>query len=253
MASPPADFQVHNSLFLIAHFHTHIIGIALFGVFAGITYWFPKIMGFTLDERLGKWAFWLWLIGFFVSFIPLYLLGFMGATRRTDRYDSVTGWQPLFILSSVGFAIITSAIIVQIAQLIVSFREREKNRDRTGDPWNGRTLEWSTSSPPPFYNFAVIPKVEGREAYWNMKRSGERRSVAYGDIELPRNTGMGIYIAGFAFLLAFSLVWYILWLGIVGALGVIACIIIRSFDEDTEYRLAAAKVAEIERGGVIVD
>src|ERR1700722_5066638 len=139
MASPPADFQVHNSLFLIAHFHTMIIGVALFGVFAGLTYWFPKIVGFTLNERLGKRAFWLWLIGFFVSFTPLYLLGFMGATRRLDHYASSTGWQPLYITATVGFVIIVCGIITQIVQIIVSFKEKKQHLDTTGDPWNGRT------------------------------------------------------------------------------------------------------------------
>lgn len=150
MASPPADFQVHNSLFLVAHFHTTIIGGAFFGIFAGVTYWFPKITGFTLDERLGKRAFWLWVIGFFVSFVPLYLLGFMGATRRIDHYAASTGWQPFYITSALGFVIILYGIGTQIYQILISIRKRKQHLDTTGDPWNGRTLEWATSSPPPF-------------------------------------------------------------------------------------------------------
>lgn len=149
LATPPADFQVHNSLFLVAHFHTMIIGVALFGIFAGTTYWFPKIMGFKLDERLGKMAFWFWLSGYFVSFIPLYLLGFMGAPRRLDHYDASTGWQPLYITSLIGFMLISAGIITQILQIWRSIKERKHNLDLTGDPWNGRTLEWATSSPPP--------------------------------------------------------------------------------------------------------
>lgn len=246
LAAPPADFQIHNSLFLIAHFHTMIIGVALFGIFAGVTYWFPKIMGFRLDERLGKRAFWLWLIGFFVSFIPLYLLGFMGATRRLDHYADSTGWQPLFVTATLGFVIIMCGVFTQIQQLIVSFREKKRHLDKTGDPWNGRTLEWTTSSPPPFYNFAVIPTVTSRDEFWHMKKRKQRPSKRYEDIELPKNTGMGIYISGFAFLLGFALVWHILWLGILGFIGSIVCVILRSLDDHTEYVLTSAEVKKIE-------
>jgi cytochrome o ubiquinol oxidase subunit 1 len=246
MASPPADFQVHNSLFLVAHFHTMIIGVALFGTFAGVTYWFPKIMGFKLNERLGKRAFWLWLVGFFVSFMPLYILGFMGATRRLDHYPASTNWQPLYITSAIGFVIILWGIATQIQQLIVSIKERHQNLDTTGDPWNGRTLEWSTSSPPPFFNFAVIPTVRSREPFWNMKKSRRTQSKDYHDIELPRNTPMGIYISILAFVMSFGLVWHIHWLSLLGGLAVIACIIILSFDEHMEYILPAAEVKKID-------
>jgi len=246
MASPPADFQVHNSLFLVAHFHTTIIGGAFFGIFAGISFWFPKITGFMLNEKLGKRAFWFWLVGFFVSFLPLYLLGFMGATRRLDHYPASTGWQPLFITSAVGFAIILCGIATQVIQLIVSVKERKRNLDTTGDPWNGRTLEWAVSSPPPFYNFAVIPTVSSREEFWRMKQRDHKPKIVHEDIELPKNTGMGVYISGFAFLIGFALVWHILWLIILGFAGVIICLIIRSLDDHTEYVLTAKKVAQIE-------
>jgi cytochrome o ubiquinol oxidase subunit 1 len=247
MAAPPADFQVHNSLFLVAHFHTMIIGGALFGIFAGITYWFPKIAGFTLDEEWGKRAFWLWLIGFFVSFVPLYLLGFMGATRRIDHYASSTGWQPLYITAGIGFIIILCGIAAQVVQITLSIRTRKQRMDTTGDPWNGRTLEWATSSPPPFYNFARIPTVTCRDEFWHRKQRGLKPEAQYEDIELPKNTGMGIYISGFAFLLGFALVWYILWLAIFGFIGIIACLIIRALDDNTEYKLEAAEIERMER------
>lgn len=246
LAAPPADFQIHNSLFLVAHFHTMIVGVALFGIFAGTTYWFPKIMGFKLDERLGKRAFWLWFIGFFVSFGPLYLLGFMGATRRLDHYASSTGWQPLYITAAIGFIIIICGVGTQIAQIVLSTKNRKKNRDTTGDPWNGRTLEWATSSPPPFYNFAVIPKVTSHEEFWKMKKTGRTLSKHYKDIEMPKNTAMGIYISAFAFLLGFALVWHILFFALIGFVGVIACVIKVSFEENTEYVLTAAEIAKIE-------
>jgi len=247
LATPPVDYQVHNSLFLVAHFHTMIIGVALFGIFAGTTYWFPKIFGFTLNERLGKRAFWFWLIGFYVSFVPLYLLGMMGATRRLDHYDAATGWQPLFITSCIGFFFIASGVITQIIQLVVSIKERKKHLDKTGDPWNARGLEWSTSSPPPFYNFALIPTVTSRDAFWQMKQKHSSPKRLYKDIHMPKNTPMGIYIAGAAFVFGFAIVWQILWLSLLAALCVIALIIKLSCNEETEYVLPAAKVAKMEK------
>lgn len=245
MASPPADFQVHNSLFLVAHFHTMIVGIALFGMFAGLTYWFPKIMGFSLNEKLGKRAFWFWFIGFFVCFIPMYLLGFMGATRRVDHYASSNGWQLLYMTSAIGFCIILCGIAVQIQQFIVSFRDRNANLDTTGDLWNGRTLEWSTRSPPPHYNFAIIPTVTSRDAFWEMKKNHCPAEKQYEDIVLPKHTAMGIYISAFSFVFGFAIVWQIVWLTILSLIGAIVCTIIVSF-QDMEYVLPAHEVAEIE-------
>jgi len=247
MGSPPADFQVHNSLFLVAHFHTMVVGGAIFGTFAGITYWYPKITGYTLNERLGKLAFWIWMVGFFVSFGPLYLLGFMGATRRLDHYAASTGWHPFFITAFIGFCIVIFGLLVQVYQLFVSHKERKQNIDTTGDPWNGRTLEWSTSSPPPFYNFAKIPTVTSREQFWEMKQSGTIITPSYEDIELPKNTGMAIYVSAFAFLLGFALVWHILFLGLASFIGIVTCLILRAMDEETEYLLTAAQVEQLEK------
>ncbi|HSW87799.1 MAG TPA: cbb3-type cytochrome c oxidase subunit I [Candidatus Saccharimonadales bacterium] len=251
---PGIDFQLHNTLFLVAHFHTMVIGGALFGIFAGITYWFPKVTGFTLNERLGRYAFWLWIIGFFTSFTPLYILGFMGATRRLDHYDASTGWQPLFIVALVGVIIIACAIVMQVLQIIVSIIQRKENRGLTGDPWNGRTLEWATASPPPFYNFAIVPVVTTRDAFWEMKKhlNSGKPAVAkamagkYEDIHMPKNTALGMYISGFVFAIGFAMVWHIYWFAIVGLIGAIACVVIRTFDEDTEYVLTAKEVEKIE-------
>ena len=195
LASPPADFQLHNTLFLVAHFHTMIVGVALFGIFAAVNYWFPKIFGFKLDEQLDKQAFWLWIIGYFVAFIPMYLLGFMGTPRRIDHYSSANGWQPLYIVCLIGFVIICLGICTQLYQLIWSIKNRDKLRDTTGDPWNGRTLEWSTTSPPPFYNFAVLPTVTAREEFWEMKKRGIPPVTKYEDFHMPKHTGMGIVIS----------------------------------------------------------
>lgn len=248
LAIPPADFQLHNSLFLVAHFHNMIIGGVVFGYFAGFTYWFPKIFGFTLNEALGKCAFWCWLIGFLLAFIPLYILGLMGATRRLDHYDASMGWQGLFIVSAVGVAVILAGVGFQVLQLIVSVWQRKRYRDRTGDPWDGRTLEWSVPSPAPFYNFAVTPVVTGRDPFWQAKKSRQDKNEEpqYEDIELPRNTGVGIWVAGFAFVFGFAIIWHIWWLALLGLIGVIVTVIRRSLDENTEYTVTAAEVAKLE-------
>jgi cytochrome o ubiquinol oxidase subunit 1 len=248
MAEPAIDFQVHNSLFLVAHFHMMIVGGVVFGFLAGITYWFPKIFAFTLNEKLGKLAFWGWFIGFVLAFTPLYVLGLMGATRRMDHYDASLGWQQLFIVAGIGVLVLIIGIGFQILQLIVSVLTRQNHRDLNGDPWNGRTLEWSTTSPAPIYNFAVIPKVSSKDAFWEMKHASTEKikPVIYEDIHLPKNTPFGMIIAGFAFIAGFSVVWHIWWLAIIGFIGIVTSIIIRSTNEHTEYVIPAAKVKEME-------
>jgi cytochrome o ubiquinol oxidase subunit I len=251
MSIPGADFQVHNSLFLIAHFHFVIIGGVVFGFFAGYTYWFPKFVGFKLNERLGKYAFWCWLIGFLVAFSPLYLLGFMGATRRLNYYD-VADWQPLFIVASIGALIIAAGVAFQVLQVIVSIKQRHENRDTTGDPWNGRNLEWSTSSPPPFYNFAIIPEVHGRDAFWTMKHAKTQQTKPrYHDIHMPANSAQGFYIGVFSFLFGFGMIWHIFWLAALCFIGMIVCIIVHLSQKHPEYTVTAAEIEKIEnRKGV---
>lgn len=247
MGVPPIDFQLHNSLFLVAHFHTMIVGGVLFGYFAGMVYWFPKIFGFTLNERLGRYAFWCWLIGFVLAFVPLYILGFMGATRRIDHYSASLGWQPLFIVAGIGAAIIACGLGFIVLQLIVSVLQRKQNLDTTGDPWNGRTLEWSTASPAPFYNFAVTPVVQERDPWWATKQAkAAPAKPQYADIVMPKNTGASVVIAAFAFAFGFAMIWHIWWLAVVGLLGVMLSIIIRVSHDDTEYTVSAAEVAKLE-------
>jgi len=246
LAIPPVDFQLHNSLFLVAHFHTMVVGGVLFGIFAGLSYWFPKIAGFRLNERIGKYAFWCWFIGFLMAFTPLYVLGLMGATRRLDHYGSSTGYQPFFIMAFIGGLVIMAGVVLQIVQILASVMQKRQLADTTGDPWDGRTLEWATASVPPSYNFTVIPEVSSRDAYLLMKQNGLPKS-AYEDIHMPRNTAAGIYISAFAFLLGFGFVWHILLLIIVGLLGVIICVIRRTFNEDIEYTLKASEVEELEQ------
>jgi cytochrome o ubiquinol oxidase subunit 1 len=247
LAVPPADFQLHNSLFLVAHFHTMIVGGVVFGYLAAVTYWFPKVFGFKLNERIGGYAFWCWLIGFILAFGPLYILGLMGATRRLDHYSAAMGWQWLFIVAAVGVAIISLGVFFQLLQFGVSIWKRKENLDTTGDPWNGRTLEWSTRSPAPFYNFAILPEVHDRDAFWDMKHSKKSdEEPGYEDITIPKNTPFGLLIAGCALVFGFAIVWHIWWLAILGLLGVILCAIIRTTDDNTEYVLSAAKVERLE-------
>ncbi len=245
LAVPPADFQLHNSLFLVAHFHSTVIGGVLFGIFCALSYWFPKFTGIKLNEKIGKYAFWCWIIGFSLSFIPMYVLGLMGATRRLDHYDSSTGWQPLFIMMLIGGLVIALGVALQIAQILASFIQKNRLRDVTGDPWDGRTLEWATTSPPPSYNFSVIPKASSRDIFWEMKRKGLPKA-AYENIHVPKNTATGIYIAAFGTLACFGFVWNIIWLIIVGLIGIAATLIARTFDENSEYVLTASEVHKLE-------
>ena len=247
LSVPPADYVLHNSLFLIAHFHNMLIPGTLFGFFAGYTYWFPKAMGFTLSEKWGKRAFWCWLTGFYLAFIPLYVLGFMGMPRRMQHYENVA-WHPFLIVAAIGTALISLGILCLLIQLFVAFRTRQANRDLTGDPWNGRTLEWATSSPPAVYNFPKIPVVEDIDAFWDMKEKGiaYKRPEHYHDIEMPKNTAKGLLIGVSTFLFGFSMIWYIWWLAILSFLGIVFMVIARACDDDTEYVIPAAEVERIE-------
>src|SRR5499426_2186830 len=247
LAVPPVDFVVHNSAFLVAHFHNVIIGGVVYGAFAGYNYWFPKVFGFTLDERLGKASFWCWLVGFWLAFTPLYVLGLMGMTRRLQHIADPS-WRPLLLVAELGALIIFCGILCQVAQLYVSIRTREQRRDLSGDPWNGRTLEWSTSSPPPAYNFAVLPRVETIDAFWRMKRTGRAPAKpAYEAIELPRNNPAGFVTAFFATILGFSLIWYIWWLAILNFLAAVIVVLIAGWSIEREEEISPAEVAQMER------
>jgi cytochrome o ubiquinol oxidase subunit 1 len=246
LAVPPADFVLHNSLFLVAHFHNVIIGGVVFGAMAGLTYWFPKVFGFRLHEPLGKAAFWCWLVGFYVAFMPLYVLGLMGATRRMDHYDN-PAWQPLFVVAAIGAVIIFCGIMLQLAQVVVSLAQRERARDLTGDPWGGRTLEWATSSPPPAYNFARIPVVRDRDAFWDMKRRGvDMKAAVYRPIHMPRNTATGFIMAVLLGVAAFAMIWHIWWLAIGGTAAAVVALIRYAFDDDRDYYVEAEEVRRTE-------
>jgi cytochrome o ubiquinol oxidase subunit I len=249
MAIPPADFVLHNSLFLIAHFHNVVIGGVVFGVMAGMNYWFPKAFGFKLNEPLGKAVFWCWFIGFYLAFMPLYALGLMGATRRMQHYPD-THWQPLMLVALAGAVLILIGIMLTVVQIAVSIRERRANRDRTGDLWNGRTLEWSVPSPPPPWNFARLPNVERTDAYWHMKEEGTAHRElpsSFPDLHLPRNSPVGVFLAFFAVILGFALIWRIDWLAAIGLGGAVAVALRESWKTDLEIRVPAREVAAFAR------
>ncbi|MFZ1301483.1 MAG: cbb3-type cytochrome c oxidase subunit I [Candidatus Microsaccharimonas sp.] len=246
MSVPSVDFQFHNSLFLVAHFHTMIVGGVLFGAFAGFAYWFPKFTGFKLNEKLGKFAFWFWIIGFLVAFVPLYILGFMGATRRLDHYDPSLGWQGLFIVAGLGVMLICVGVFFQLLQIVVSIIQRKKNLVGN-DPWDARTLEWSMASPPAEYNFAVIPTVTERDEFWAQKQKKKtNKAVEYTDIWLPKNSGAGVIVGFFALVFGGAIIWHMWWLMVIGLIGVVLTLIIRLTTDDTDYKLPAAKIAKHE-------
>ena len=247
-AIPAIDFQMHNSLFLVAHFHNMIIGGVVFGFLAGLSYWFPKIFGFTLHEGLGKAAAWCWIIGFVGAFGPLYILGIMGATRRLDSYDASLGWQGLFIVAGIGLMIIMLGVGLQALQLLVSLIKRKEYRDTTGDPWGGRTLEWSVPSPAPYYNFAIQPVVTTRDAFWHMKQTKQKHSAKFEPFYLPKNSPFGLIIAFAAFLVAFALIWHIWWLAILGIVAVVMGILIRANDGEPEYLVTQDMIREAQKG-----
>jgi len=247
LAVPPADFQFHNSLFLIAHFHNVIIGGVVFGMFAGIAYWFPKAFGYKLDPFWGKMSFWFWLVGFWVAFMPLYVLGLMGVTRRVNHFDDPS-LQIWFVIAAFGAVLIAIGIASQLIQLVVSFLKREQLRDVTGDPWDGRTLEWSTSSPPPVYNFAFTPIIHDHDAWWDMKQRGYTRPLhGFRAIHMPKNTGTGIILAGLSIAFSFGMVWYMWWLAALTFAAMIVLSIAHTFNYDRDYFIPAEEVNRTEQ------
>ncbi|MGN6581882.1 MAG: cytochrome o ubiquinol oxidase subunit I [Bordetella sp.] len=247
LAIPGADFVLHNSVFLIAHFHNVIIGGVVFGCIAALNYWFPKAFGFKLNETLGKCSFWCWLVGFYFAFIPLYILGLKGMTRRLNHYDNPE-WHPYLVVAWFGAVIIAAGIGFLILQILVSIRDREKNRDLTGDPWGGRTLEWAISSPAPFYNFAHVPHVDHLDQFWEDKENGiaYKQPTHYEDIHMPRNSAAGPIMGVLSIVMGFGLIWHIWWMAIIGFVGMIATFIARSYSTDLDYYVPAAEVEAIE-------
>jgi cytochrome aa3-600 menaquinol oxidase subunit I len=248
----PADYQYHNSYFLIAHFHQVFIGGTVFGLFAALTYWWPKMFGFKLNQKLGKWAFWLWNIGFYLCFMPQYALGFMGMTRRIYTYGWDRGWAPYNLVSTIGSFIMGLGFIFQVWQIVYSIKYGE--RDTTGDPWGGHTLEWSIPSPAPFYNFAIVPDVtgKGRDPWWTIKKEREEGKVKevkkeYKPIHFPKNSGIPFFMAVFFFIAGFGFTFHWVWMGVIGLAGVGICLLARSLQYDTDYYIPVEEIIQTER------
>jgi cytochrome o ubiquinol oxidase subunit I len=251
LAIPPADFLTHNSMFLVAHFHNVIVGGVVFGLLAGLEFWFPKAFGFSLHRGWGKAAFWFAFVGFWVTFAPLYVLGLAGMTRRLQHIN-VPEWAPWLYVSVIGVAILALGVVSQVMQLVVSIRNREKLRDMTGDPWDGRSLEWATPSPPPFFNFAVMPNVEGEEAYWGIKlRAIETQQLSpepkYDPIEMPLHSAVGFFTAFFTSVFGFAMVWHIWWLAIVALVAAYAAFVWFAWRDVHEFEVPAEEVARVDR------
>ncbi|MFG5119909.1 cbb3-type cytochrome c oxidase subunit I [Methylorubrum sp. POS3] len=251
LAIPPADFVLHNSMFLVAHFHNVMVSAVLFGAFAGYAYWFPKAFGFRLDEWWGKVAFWFGISGFVVVFGAFYILGLLGMTRRMQHYD-VADWRPWILIAGFGVVLMLVGVVAQVVQLVVSIRRRESLRDETGDPWDGRALEWATASPPPVFNFAAMPQVHGEEAYWTIKAAAReqlslRNEPDYAPIEMPINNPTGVVCAFFATLIGFAMIWHIGWLAVLGFLGAFATFVVFAWRDKAEYEIPASEVQRINR------
>jgi cytochrome o ubiquinol oxidase subunit 1 len=246
LAVPPADFVLHNSLFLVAHFHNVIIGGVLFGLFAGINYWFPKAFGFRLDPFWGKMSFWFWVVGFYFAFMPLYVLGLMGVTRRLRHFDdpSLRVW---FLIAAFGALLVAIGIASSLMQFYVSFRKRAALADLTGDPWDGRTLEWSTASPPPAYNFAFTPLVHDGDAWADMKKRGHQRPLGgFRPIHMPKNTGTGVILGGLSTVFAVAMIWYVWWLAIASFAALLVVAIGHTFNYHRDFDIPASTVAAAE-------
>ena len=246
LAVPPADFILHNSLFLVAHFHNVIIGGVLFGMFAGINYWFPKAFGVRLDPFWGKVSFWFWVTGFYAAFMPLYVLGLMGVTRRLRHFDDPS-LQIWFVIAAFGAVLVAVGIAASLMQFYVTYRDRERLRDTTGDPWDGRTLEWSTASPPPAYNFAFTPVVYDIDAFADMKQHGYTRPVSgFRPIQMPKNTGTGVILAGLSAVISIGMIWYVWWLAILGFVALMAVAIGHTFNYKRDFHISVSAVTAAE-------
>jgi cytochrome o ubiquinol oxidase subunit I len=245
LANPSIDYQVHNTLFLVAHFHNMLIPGTLFGMLAGYHFWFPKAFGFRLNERWGMASALCWIFGFMFAFFPLYALGLLGFPRRTVAYfDPI--YVPYMAVALFGALIILAAFACLVIQLVVSVMRRERRRVRAGDPWNASALEWSVAAPTPDYNFPVLPEVTARDAFMVAKEHGTayRPPECFTDVEVPKNSPLGMILCVTGALAAFGLVWHMWWLVALAMLAMVAAVIWHGSVRDYERVIPAAEIRE---------
>jgi cytochrome o ubiquinol oxidase subunit 1 len=248
LATPPLDYMVHNTLFLVAHFHNMLIPGLLYGLIAGYMYWFPKAFGFRLNERWGRISVACWIVGFYLAFMPLYVLGAAGMARRTQEvFDPA--FRPWLLIALFGAFVLFAGLVTLFVQLAVSILERDANRVPVGDPWDARGLEWSIASPPPEWNFATIPHVSGRDAFhWRKRSNGAYRPADhYRDIALPKESACGVIIGVAAAVVGFGLIWRIWWMAALFFAVIFATAIARSFMRDVTRIIPAAEVEAVDR------
>ncbi|MBC1452467.1 cytochrome aa3 quinol oxidase subunit I [Listeria welshimeri] len=247
LAMAAADYQYHNTYFLVSHFHYVLIAGTVFSCFAGLTYWYPKMVSYRLNEKIGKWFFWIFVVGFNVCFFPQYFLGLDGMPRRIYTYVQGDGWTTLNFISTVGGFLMGVAFLVLCYNIYYS--HKHSKREVTGDPWDARTLEWATSSAvPPKYNFAVLPEWNDLDDFWNRKQKGDSyvNDKNYKPIHMPSNTMVGFVMSVFFFIAGFGLVFYWYWLGIIGLVGILGCMIYRSFQNNDGYHVEVDEIKETE-------
>lgn len=247
LAMAAADYQYHNTYFLVSHFHYVLIAGTVFACFAGLIYWYPKMFGHRLNETIGKWVFWVFMIGFNVCFFPQYFLGLDGMPRRIYTYLESDNWFSLNAISTAGAFMMAIGFALFVYNIYFSWRYEK--RETTGDPWDGRSLEWATSSAvPPFYNFAKLPEVTDRDAFWTMKEKGIRlhADTNYEKVHMPSNTWLGFVMSFIMFIASFALVFSWFPLAIISGIGIFICMILRSFDYDEGYYVSAKEIQEIE-------
>jgi cytochrome aa3-600 menaquinol oxidase subunit 1 len=246
LAISSADYQYHNTMFLVAHFHYVLIPGTVFAVIAGFYYWFPKVFGFRLDEKIGKITFWIIVISFNVTFMPLFFLGLNGMTRRTYTYSAASGFGPLNLIASIGAVGLTIGFILLVYNIYYSVRYAP--RETTGDPWNARTLEWATHSPVPAYNFAITPEVDDLDAFWKSKKEG--KPIFKGeikDIHMPSNSGIPVILGGLFFVFGFFMVfeWWVP--AIIFAIPIFVCLAMRSFQRDHGFHIHKEEIIATEK------
>lgn len=246
LAMASADFQYHNTMFLVAHFHYTLIPGVVYAFIAGMIYWWPKFFGFMLNEKIGKVSFWMVAICFNITFFPMFITGLDGQARRMFTYSAETGFGPLNLVSSIGAVGLVLGFVVLVYNIYWSTRYMPRNVGE--DPWNARSLEWATASPIPEYNFATLAHVNSSEALWDYKKKGHNLFPdKLEEIHMPNNSGMPFIMSVLFFIGAFGLIFSMIPLAIVALIGIFVCMALRSFEQDHGHHISVKEIEETEK------